>query len=203
VASELKALSNNNVVLCYHTSTGQYLDAGICAAMLRANPDTTSTTGAAKSLVGVAKDALTSTARGYALAKNCLIYEDVKGLGWTFAGKCVGGAWIDDVIVRYWYQARLEEDLAQMQSTISNRDSKVPYTPRGFALVEAVYRKRHAAGVGAGHFIDIDDNGDPAFTFEAPAAGSSKADRTLVVRAREILSGGIHQIVSTTYLATE
>lgn len=196
VASELKDAANGSVVVCYHATSTELLDAGIAAAFLRANPDITSTTATAKQLVGVAKDSLSTTARGYALGKNVLIYEDVKGLGWTYGGKVAAGFFVDEILVRDWYTQRIEEDLAQLLSDVSNRDSKVPWTPRGFSMIESVFRARHNAGVAAGHFQDLRDDGTEWFQFECPAAGSDSATRALVVKAAEKLTGAVHSITT-------
>lgn len=199
VASELKDASNARIVVCYHTTAAERFDAGIAAAFLRADPDRTSTTATAKQLSGVAIDKLTSTARGYALAKNVSIYEEVKGLGWTFPGKVAAGFWADEILIRDWYEARIGEDLAQLLADVSARDSKVPGNARGAAAVENVFRKRHSLGVGSGHFDDLRPDGTEYFAF---TWSHNAATRTMTVSAREKLAGAVHEIDVTTNLET-
>lgn len=194
IADTLKDDSNSRVLVLYYSDSTVAADAAWLAAFLRANPDTTSTTAAHKTLVGVSIDNFTAAERVAILADNGNVYGSLKGLGATYDGKMAGGFYADQILIRDWHQARLEEALAQLLSDLSNGNRKLPANDAGIALVESVFRARHEAGVAAGHFED------GSFTFSATV---NRGARTMAVTSSSQLTGAVHTISSTVDLITE
>lgn len=194
VASELQDAANASTVVAYHTTSTVLIDACALASMLRVNWDTQSTTLAAKRFQGATVDELSATARTNALAKNVLIYESVKRLGWAFEGKVAAGFFVDEIIIRDWYKTRIEEGIAQLLSDVSNRDERVPGGRRGMdGLVRSVYKAQHDIGVTAGHFEDKREDGTDWFQFSWTSLGN----RRYAVTSREKLVGSVHSIATT------
>lgn len=194
VIDALRDAGNNRAMMLYYTDDEVAADAAWAAAFLRANPDTTSTTAAHKTLAGIAVRTMTAAERTGVLAQNGNVYGTLKGIGATFPGIMCGGLYADQILIRDWHQARLEEALAQLLLDLSNGNRKLPANSAGIALVEAIFRARHAAGVAAGHFEES------PFTFSATV---NKAARSMSITSSSVLTGAVHTIASTVDLLTE
>jgi|GEM_PF-3021596 len=198
LASELKADSIDRAAVFLHDTAADalILPAAAAAKFFSFNPDVTAPIVAHQTYTGVTIDTdLTTSEMTNALSKNANVYSSSKGVGAAWPGTMASGLFIDQMLLRDWYEARITEDLQELASTQANAGSRIPYTTSGFAMVENVFRKRDSKGIAAGWFDEFDDDGERAFRFTAPAAGSSKATRTLSVTARHRQTGAVQEFI--------
>jgi hypothetical protein len=196
IASQLQdAAYGRTALLAYKRNATARVDAGWVGFKLQANPDSQSTTWAHCTLAGVTVDSMTVSERDFVLAKKGNVYLPLKGVARTFDATFADGGYIDARIIADWLKARLEEDMAQELGNYSARNSKIPYTPAGFAVFEAIVRKRAEQGVRVGHFVD------ESLSLTIPAlediASSDITSRIFRFSGSVRLAGAIHRIEFT------
>ena len=152
VASSLKSKSYRHASVLYHSTDSEKADFAWLSKTLAADPDNQTTIWAYKILAGITKGSLTSTERDAVLAKNANLYGDFYGNGATFGGRAADGTPLDVVVTLDWTQSRISEDLAQLQSNLANRNTKIPFTDIGITQVEDTVRAVLLRGEAVGHF---------------------------------------------------
>jgi len=203
VASVVKAASNSYASVWLHSVTADSITvgAGALGKLLSFNPDVTAPSVAHMTFNGVSVDSgLTDTQITKALNKRANIYSSSKSLGTAWPGLMADGYYMDQRLMGDWYEARLTEDLQQLASEQANAGTRIPYGDAGFAMIEGIGRQRDDAGIGAGWFLEFDDDGERAFRAVVPAAGSDKTARTLAFTFRHRQAGAAQEFIYTANL---
>lgn len=121
-----------------------------------ADLDVRATAWAHAPLVGIVADdeEMTSTDRLNILNAGGNVYLTLDGVGVTFNGKMVGGAFIDVTTTVDWYGARVREALTQELINASARNSKIPYNDQGFSVIGNAVDGVNGQAVRAKHLND-------------------------------------------------
>jgi hypothetical protein len=180
--------SNDYAVLMYHLKASEMAHAAWVGATMAMDPG--SLTFMFKQLEGITVDTLSSTELGNLETKKSNWYTSFGGIGITGKGTAQSGDFIDVTRDTDWFQARLQERIANM--LINN--AKVPFTDKGIAMVEAELRAQLQEGIDAGFLAE-----SPAPVITVPRAsavsGANKALRNLPsVQADATLAGAIHKV---------
>lgn len=120
------------------------------AALAEASPYTPgSQTWAYKTLTGVTADTLTSAQFGYAIGKECNVYQEIAGVKITRWGTVGSGEYIDVTRGLDWTTARIQEEVYSLE--VNNR--KIPFTDEGIRLVANAVRGVLLTGADNGLFV--------------------------------------------------
>lgn len=190
IASDLDGLDNERAALVFHPRASQYAGAAIAGYLLASDPG--SLTMKFKPLAGISTYNLTDTQAGYALAKNCNIYQNVSGQKALLEGTTSKtNRFIDFRRDFDWLEATIVTDMASLLARLP----KVPFTATGIAQASSALR---GALVKAQQANVLDP--DTAFTITVPTIASTSADdrearilRTLTWSAR--VAGAVHKLV--------
>jgi len=163
IASELQDLSLGRTALLWYSDDADPADFAWMTKVLATDLDTETTQWAYKTLanIGVDDDEVTITQKLNAEAKNVNFYLTLGGVGATGQGKMVGGRFIDVTTTVDWLTARTTEALQQALLDYSNRNSKIPYTDDGFAVIDSLVEGVLDTGIRAGHFERTEDGASP------------------------------------------
>lgn len=150
-----------------------------------------SNTWAFKRGAGVTVSKLTASNITTLKAKNVNYYISVAGVNMFLNGQTSQGEWIDTIIGIDWLQARLQEQIFYRMAT----KKKIPYTSRGFAIIEAEMRSVLSQGVANGLIADT-----PAYTVTVPdplaipeTLRAQRVAETFYFTAR--LASAVHRLV--------
>lgn len=184
----IAATSNDYCVLSYHKNGNEFQEAAWIGATMGRDPG--SETFMFKRLSGITADSLTTTEMNNMEADGVNWYTTFGGIGMTGKGTASSGEFIDVTRDTDWFQARLQERLANM--LINN--AKVPFTDKGIAMVEAELRAQIREAIDAGFLAE-----SPAAVITVPRAADvsagNKAIRNLTgVQADATLAGAIHKV---------
>ncbi|SEQ64506.1 Protein of unknown function [Rosenbergiella nectarea] len=208
VASQLKSQQYlRTVPIADRNAATQYPDAAVMGRFFTKDPG--ATVFALKSLASMTPSAFSDTEKGYLIDKNVNTYEQYSDNTYLFgvgtelkaSGKVVSGEWIDVVRDRDW----LINDIQTSIASVIIRNSKVPYTNAGIALIVSNLRARlknaQTQGVIAPDEQDSDGNTVPGFKISYPNAADIDADvkasRILYITFDALLAGAI-QLVQIT-----
>jgi hypothetical protein len=182
---------NDRCAALYHLVT-EYADMAWGAMGLSADPDVTASVWYDKTLSGITVSPITAAQKATLLGKGANLVLPLMGVSATGPGKLTNGDWIDERISADWLKARIQEAIAQLKLDMSNRNTKIPYTAVGLAMIEAVIRGVTDKGERIGHFV-------PGATVIATPdmADVSTSDitaRTATIPVTVTLSGGISTV---------
>lgn len=209
LASTLQDSDNSRAALFYLETDAERLDAGLTGKAGSLDPDEGTTTWAHKNIVGVTESELTPTQQLTITGKNANFYAKMGSVGATFDGRLCSGdqsdlAFIDERISADWFVVKLQADLLTLLSQYSNNNSKIPMTDAGFTIIEGVVRKLHRKGERVGHFelnsgyVTMPST-DPLSS--NPLSDENKLNRILVFTTGATLTGAVHTIRITAYIA--
>jgi hypothetical protein len=191
VASLLEAAGYFRTGLFYTGTAGDYGDSAFVGRLAPYDPG--SETWAFKTLSGVTVDGWTDSEVTFLEAKSANYYVRRGGISTTLGGKVAGGEFIDVMRFIDWLTARTQErifgDLV--------RNTKIPFTDKGIAIVEAGIRAVLEQGVAAGGIASSQD-----YTVTVPKSSAvsdnDKALRTLTgVKFTARLAGAVHAVEIT------
>lgn len=190
IASVLGNLGYDRTVVIYHPNANtEFPEAAWVGSQIVEVPG--SNTWMFKSVAGVSGVKLTGTQRSFLEAKNVNYYSSIAGVNIFQNGETVGNSWIDEVIFVDWLYARLQE---QVFFRLINR-RKIPYTRRGFAIIEAEIRSVLSQGVANGGIADDTPytviSPDPLAIPEIQRNQRIAGDWTFTAR----LAGAVHHVI--------
>jgi len=144
-ASDLQDAAYDRTFLLYSEDEDNYPIAGLIGGQAPKDPG--SITWKFKTITGITPDTLTASEKGYAIAKNCNVYETVAGLNMiTSEGVVASGEYIDIMRGTDWLQVNMSTDIFRL---LYNSD-KVPFTTPGIAQVGAIVAYWLNRGVDVG-----------------------------------------------------
>jgi len=144
-ASDLQAAAYDRTFLLYSEDEDNYPITGWIGGQSPKDPG--SITWKFKPITGIIADTLTTSEKGYAIAKNCNTYETVAGINMiTSEGVVASGEYIDIMRGTDWLEQKMAEDIFTL---LANSD-KVPFTTPGIAQVGAIVAYWLNRGVEAG-----------------------------------------------------
>lgn len=149
----LSGASRTRTALLHHAAN-EWADVAWVAKKGGANPDVQTTTWAYATLSGVTPSQLTSTQRSALEAANGNLYGTFFGQGATWPGTTANGDKIDKRITLDWTERRVQERIAQLFATVSNRNTKLSYDDAGLQALGAAVQEVLSRGVAAGHFVE-------------------------------------------------
>ncbi len=190
VAAILKALGMDRTVIIYHPNADtEYPEAAWVGSQIVEVPG--SNTWMFKTVTGVSGVKLTDTQRSFLEQKNVNYYSSIAGVNIFQNGETIANSWIDEVIFVDWLYARIQE---QVFFRLINR-RKIPYTRRGFAVIEAEIRSVLSQGVANGGIADDTPytviSPDPLAIPEVQRATRVAGDWKFEAR----LAGAVHHVV--------
>lgn len=208
IASQLQDSQYLRTVLIAHRAAAtEYPDAAVMGRFFTKDPG--QTVFALKSLVTVTNSKFTDTEKSWVISKNANTYELYADNIYLFgvgtetkaSGKVASGEWIDIVRDRDW----LVDDIQTSIASVMIRNSKVPYTNVGIALIVNTLRARlqnaQLRGVVAPDEKDTLGDTVPGFKLDYPNAADvdadTKASRILYISFDALLAGAI-QLVQIT-----
>ncbi|HDP7571035.1 TPA: DUF3383 family protein [Escherichia coli] len=208
IASTLQDAQYLRTALIAHkNSASEYPDAAVMGRFFTKEPG--QTVFALKSLVTITPSAFTDTEKALIIGKNANTYEQYSDNIYLFgvgtenqaSGKVASGEWIDIVRDRDW----LINDIQTAIAGVMIRNSKVPYTNVGIALIINTLRARllnaQTQGVIAPDEKDSLGETVPGFKLSYPNAADVDADikasRILYISFDALLAGAI-QLVKIT-----
>lgn len=183
---DLHTAGYSRVAAIYHPSPAAHAGAAWEGSCLPLDPG--SETWMYKRLAGVPAVSLTSTQRGNLVAKAGNSYETVAGVPLTFNGTTADGDFIDVRRGLDW----LEDDMSKGIFGALAGASKIPYTDRGMAVLEAQVRaslrRAETAGIiAAGWTVTVPKVADQS--------DSDRALRTVRnIRFAATLAGAVHKV---------
>ncbi|MFA6605154.1 MAG: DUF3383 family protein [Patescibacteria group bacterium] len=193
VLATLKATNNPRVFFTYYSDDSDPVDLCWLSYKLAKDPDDGTTMWSGATLVGPAFDTLTSTQQTNVESQYGNAYLSEGGIGATGPGKLVDGRWIDTIVTKDWFRARVREAATQLRLNMSSRNLKIPFDNTGIAMFESCLRKYIALGEQVGHF----EKGT-AVVQSPDIADISDADRLLrklTIPSNVTLLGGIEKVV--------
>ena len=153
VLLDLTSRSYGFTAFNWYSNDAERMD-GAYMSKLSADPDSTTTTWAHYTLVGVPIDpGLTQTQQATLLSRNANVYSSLFGNGATFEGKTVDGRFIDLRITAEWTRNRIQERIAQALLNASNANDKIPFTNQGLTRLGNVIVGLLLEGEEIGHFV--------------------------------------------------
>lgn len=205
IASTLQDAQYLRTALIAHRNAAtEYPDAAVMGRFFTKDPG--QTVFALKSLVTVTNSKFSDTEKSYIIAKNANTYEQYADNIYLFgvgteskvSGKVVSGEWIDIVRDRDW----LVNDIQTAIAGVMIRNSKIPYTNAGIALIINTLRARlqnaQLQGVIAPDEKDSLGETVPGFTLDYPNAADVNADikasRILYISFIGLLAGAIQLV---------
>lgn len=190
IASILENLGYDRTVVIYHPNANtEYPEAAWVGSQIVEVPG--SNTWMFKSVAGVSGVKLNGTQKSFLESKNVNYYSSIAGVNIFQNGETVGNSWIDEIIFVDWLYARLQE---QVFFRLINR-RKIPYTRRGFAVIEAEIRSVLSQGVANGGIADDTPytviSPDPLAIPEITRTQRIAGDWTFEAR----LAGAVHHVI--------
>lgn len=190
IASDLDGLDNERAALVFHPRASQYAGAAMAGVLLASDPG--ALTMKFKALAGVSTYMLTDTQAGYALAKNCNIYQDVSGQKALLEGTTSkANRFIDLRRDLDWLDSTITTDMASLLARLP----KVSYMDVGIAQAASALRGSLIKGQQANVLDPLTQ-----FTITVPKISETSADdrearilRTVYWTAR--VAGAIHKVV--------
>lgn len=181
--------------LSWHHDDAEWLDLGWLASFLSADPDTTSTIAAYRTIVGITPNSATdidATAKANIVAQNGNLYLTFYGVNCINDGVLVNGDFIDVLLAYDWLKARVEERIAQLKLDQAALNSKIPYTQAGIDMVAAQVRAILSTGESIGHLAEGESELDvPTRASIDPADVLAREFNDL--KATALLSGAIQK----------
>lgn len=190
IAAILKNLGYERTALIYHPNANtEFPEAAWVGSQIVETPG--SNTWMFKTVAGVSGTKLTGTQKSFLETKNVNYYSSIAGVNIFQNGETIGNAWIDEIIFVDWLYARIQE---QVFYRLINR-RKIPYTRRGFAVIEAEIRSVLSQGVANGGIADDTPytviSPDPLAIPEVTRAQRVAGDWRFEAR----LAGAVHHVV--------
>lgn len=134
ILAQLKALNYSRTILtATKNATLEKPESALFGDILPTLPG--STTLAYKTLKGITASKLTDTERNNVLNNNGNVFIPISGQDVVLYGKMLSGEYFDVIHGLDWLEQRIKENIFGMLTTISNSNSKVPYTNEGIALI--------------------------------------------------------------------
>lgn len=179
----------------WHHGDTEWLDMGWLAAYLSADPDTTTTIAAYKTIVGITPNEPTdvdATEKAIIEGQNGNIYLTFFGVNCINDGILVNGDFIDVLLAYDWLKARVAENIAQLKLDTAALNSKIPYTQAGIDMVANQVRAILDKGEGIGHFVA------GSSTLDVPTRASISSADVLArefndLKAETLLTGAIQK----------
>jgi len=130
-------ISNNNLdrSFCVYDPENEYIECAMLAERFPYDPG--EGTWKFKTLASIASYDLTSSERGYALAKNCNLYIDIAGIDMIEEGQVGSGEFIDVMRGVDWLESHIQETIFAELVNVQ----KIPYTDAGVTLVDGLLRE--------------------------------------------------------------
>lgn len=193
IASDLKlAAYTRTVLITSLTNNGDYRCAAMLGERFPSDPGAAGAGGTwhAKTLAGVAADALTATQKSGARGKNAMVYITTAGINHTLDGKTSSGEFADVTRFIDWFRVRTQERIAAAMFAVE----KIPFTDAGVSVIVSAVRAQLQAGVIAGGFAA---SPEPVVTAPkvADVSAVDRGNRKLPnVNASAKLAGAIHLV---------
>jgi hypothetical protein len=148
----------------------------------------------AKTITGVAADALTPTQKSVLQTKGYTVYVSTAGTSHTLGGAAAGGEFLDYTRFNDWYNTRLQEKIA----TAILQNDRIPYDERGLAVIRSVCEAQLAEGLRSGGVSPRDADGvEPSVTVPllSQTTLANRQARVLPnVRTAYKYAGAIHKV---------
>lgn len=192
IGDTLKTAASGRSALIFRATDSEWLDIGLMAAFLSANPDVLVTTLAYQTCKGLGADDLTSSEKSNAEGYYCNLYlpfygNSVVNKGWLSDGKRV-----DTILSKDWYSARCQENIAQLLVDKAALKSKVPFTDEGLRELANQILAVQKIGERIGHFRP------GASTINIPKvvdiASADITARKATISATVILAGAVEEV---------
>lgn len=140
----------------YHPTNAQWYDVALTAACAKANPDSRSAPWRRR-LIGVAEypsPGITDAQKDFALANYASLLLPFTNQTRTFSaeGLNLEGRPIEDIVTKFWFFTRVQEDLASTIISLADADLKFPVDETGQNIIKGILSDRFDQGVSAGHF---------------------------------------------------
>jgi hypothetical protein len=187
IASTLKTANRFRTALIFAGDPTQHAGAAWLGKGFPIDPG--GLTFANLTLASVDTEQLTGTNITQLKAKNCNYMTDYGNLALTRNGVTAAGEYIDIIRDRDWYESQLQTECL---SVLVN-NTKVPFTDRGIAQLEAAVRAATKRAIDAGFLAEGTD------TYVVPLASqvssTDRANRTLgstPIRVNARVAGAIH-----------
>jgi len=189
LADELKDAAYARTAAIYHPDNEAMAAAAWGGKCLPFDPG--SETWKFKTLAGVSAASLTATHQTNLEAKRCNYYYNVAGVNITSQGVVAANEFIDVIRFRDWLEARMSERIFFRLATLK----KIPYTDRGYAVIEGEIRAQLDEGVDVGGL-----SSDPAPVVTVPKVIDANPVDKAARLARGFLfnatlAGAIHKLV--------
>jgi len=151
----VNGLTNGRSAGIWHDTDAEHADLAWIAQILGPDPDNQASVAYDKTLAAVGSVDVTAAEKTTVLGYGGNLHLTLKSVNATGPGTLFSGTtdFIDELITKDWFQARLEEGLAQLKLDMSQRNSKIPYTNEGLVMIQNVIEGVFARGVSAGHFL--------------------------------------------------
>lgn len=190
IGSQLKALGYTRTFVVYSPNANtEWPEAAWIGSQLVEVPG--SNTWAFKQGAGITSYPLTVSQITFLEGKNINYFTEIGGVSIFMTGTMANGSWIDEIIFVDWLRARIQEGI--FYRLINKK--KIPYTKRGFAIIENEIRSVLTLGVTNGGIAD-----DTPFTVVVPnpldIAETQRAQRiagNFTFTAR--LAGAVHRVI--------
>ena len=190
IGSQLEALGYDRTFVVYSaTANADYPEAAWIGSQLAEVPG--SNTWAFKQGAGVTQGNLSSGQITFLEGKNVNYFTDIGGVNIFMTGAMANGTWIDEMVFVDWLRARIQEGIF---FRLINK-KKIPFTKKGFAIIENEIRSVLTLGVTNGGIAD-----DTPFTVVVP----NPLDIPETQRAQRIagnftftarLAGAVHKVI--------
>lgn len=147
------AISTNERTIVHYNADAEYQDLAHAVQYLGFDPDEKSAPFDGP-VSAVTVPSLTQSQRNQAVNTNYVNIAAVYGPSDSFVdpGKTLTGRPIYELVSADWFEARLQEGVAELKVSLSSRGQKLPINAAGQALVSSVIRGVYSRGVLAGHF---------------------------------------------------
>lgn len=192
VALDLEAAANGRVFVTYHSDDAEEVALAWLAMTLAADPDQVTTIWSYKTLAGITPQDLTATEKQAVLDANANVYLTAGGVGATGPGKLSDGRFIDTLVSKDWYKARVQEAVLQLFLDMSNLNRKLPFDNTGIGAIEATLRGVQRRGELVGHFLA--DTSKVTAPDASEVSDADRVSRTLRLSSDITLSGAIETV---------
>lgn len=147
-------VGNERTVLMYHDTSTEHGDLVWAAKVLSFSPDNQSAAWNLPLSDVAALAAITSAEKAF-LRTNNANFGGRQNSTFPFymdPGRNMNSRAMAEIVSADWFKIRVQEGLAQLLGSITNRGQKLPVNVTGVRLVQAVVRQVYDQGVVAGHF---------------------------------------------------
>ncbi len=195
VMDTINLLNNGYCWGIYHGVDAEPLGTSWMSAGLWPDPDQLASVWYHRQLIGVSADDITPAQAVLAKEDGSNLFAPFGGPPATNDGKLFDGSFVDDLIVREWFKARLQESLIQFQVDLAKRGQKIPYSAKGLGMVGGrilSVGKRAEEPNGIGHF----QAGSVKVTIPEleDVADQDIVDRKSTLAVTAVTTGGIKEI---------